>query len=296
MIPQAHAIANLISLIGAREANDVVQLSKRQAKLENEWVSTLGATFAAQTQELVFNATLTGRMKFSLIDFEPLVMKHAYETMKAGLESTMRRNPVRAERLAAPPKGRVPRSLKSLREWWDKYRKQGEVPPRQREIAERMKEAYIEKVEETWQQWSRDFLSGETASNTDAVDAIRKAADVAYSRAKMIVETETTYHFNKARRNVYDASPDVTHYLYVALRDHATTKWCKTRQGLVYVKGDPLLDKETPPIHWNCRSELLPLTRQNPRHLALIQDLSRARRHNSPEPLPSEWTGRKRAG
>lgn len=166
------------------------------------------------------------------------------------------------------------------------------MPARQKEIAEKIKKAYIKKVQSVWVKYGEEFRSGITAETTEAVRQIKEGADVVYSRAKMIVETETTYYYNKSRRTVYDESPDVTHYLFVSVRDHATTKWCKTRHGLVYKKGDPLLDKETPPIHWNCRSEILPLTWHNPAHRKLIEDLSRRRRNNTCEPLPPGWTTR----
>ena len=219
------------------------------------------------------------------------MMEHSLAVMTAGLKSTKERAQVRAARLAAPPKGKLPRSLKALREWWDKYRKSGRLPARQKAEAERLKKAFMQEIQKVWKKVSADFLSGETARNTEAVEEIRRRAGVAVSRAKMIVETETTYYFNRARREVYDESDDVTHYLFVAIRDHRTTPWCRTRHKLVYKKGDPLLDKETPPCHWYCRSELLPLTPKNQNHLRLIQDRTRARRHNSPAPLPEGWTG-----
>lgn len=286
------AIQHLRLLIGARETQDLVLLAKRQEKLESKWRKRMESEIQRITKELLENAKETGRMKFSDVDFRSIVMEHSFDIMRNGIESTERRPAVRAERLAGPPKKQIPRSLRSLREQWDLWRKKGKMPPRQREIAEKLKKAYIKKVQSVWVKYGEEFRSGETASTAEAFRKIYEGAAVVYSRAKMIVETETTYYFNKARRDIFDESPDVTHYMFVALRDHATTKWCKTRQGLIYKKGDPLLDKETPPIHWNCRSEILPMTILNPSHLKLIEDKSRQRRNNRCEPLPKGWTGR----
>lgn len=284
-----------MALVGPREAAEVIHLSKRTQRLERRWVVAAKADIDKTTRRVLANARQTGRIKESLVDFEPLMMKHAFETMKLGFESTERRQPIRNTYLASPPPGTIPKSLRALRAWYFEYRKTGKAGARQKVLAARLKAAYLEKLSEVWRELSDDFLQGNTFDQEEVIAAIARRANVTKARAKTIVETETTKYFNAARRAVYDASPEVSHYLYVAIRDHVTTKWCKTRQGLVYAKGDPLLDKETPPVHWNCRSELLPLTPHNPAHLVLIQDRARSRRHNSPEPLPVGWTGRTKA-
>jgi SPP1 gp7 family putative phage head morphogenesis protein len=282
----------LVRLLGAREATHVLLLSKQQGKLEKQWVSHMRALIATMTIRILDNAQQTGRLKLDGVDFGPILMEHSYAIMRAGIESTEHVQ-VRHEQLAAPPAGKVPRSLKKLREWWDHYRKTNKIPPRQRKLADDLRKAYVDKLQEVWRKKAEAFLTGGVANQREVVAAIQRGADVTYSRAKMIVETETTHYFNKARRQIFDASPDVTHYLFVAIRDHATTKWCSTRQGLVYAKDDPILDVETPPVHFNCRSELLPLTPHNANHLRLIQDPTRARRNNTPEPLPEGWTKRR---
>lgn len=283
----------LVKLIGAREAAHVIALAGKQSKLESFWVARMRGAMRLATEAVIAQARDTGRLRFDGVNFVPVLMEHAYATMMAGIESTDRA--LYKANIAKLAKGAAPRSLRDLRRWWDAYRREGKVPKRQRVLAAGLKKAYIASVEKAWRESSEDFLSGNAFRNTEAVDELQRRAGVAFARAKMIVETETTYHFNASRRAVFDQSPDVSHYLFVAIRDHATTKWCKSRQGLVYAKGDPLLDKETPPIHWNCRSELLPLTRHNPNHLRLIEDPDRQRRAHACEPLPVGWTGRTKA-
>jgi SPP1 gp7 family putative phage head morphogenesis protein len=241
------AIHDLVSLLGARAASDAVHLAKAQDKVEAKWRRRMELEIKRVTEELLDNASKTGRMNFSEVDFRSIVMEQSFDVQQIAIRSTKVRPTVRAERLAGPPKTAIPKSLRALREQWDLWRRKGKMPPRQRQIAEKLKKAYIEKVQSVWRKYSEEFRSGQTASQTEAVRNIYEGASVAYSRAKMIVETETTYYYNKARRDIFDESPDVTHYMFVALRDQATTDWCKTRQGLIYKKGDPLLDKETPP-------------------------------------------------
>lgn len=290
-----NTIENLTNLLGGQETARIVYLAKAQQSLESRWDRKFKSYIDAITKEIISQSDLVKRLDLSRVDFLPLVMEHSFAAMKEGLASTQVPDRVPKSdtvRLSAPPPAAVPRSLKNLRRWWDHYRKAGKIPARQRAIAARIQKAYIKKIETVWRQNADAFLLGDTTSKTEAIRAIQKGAEVTYGRAKMIVETETTYYYNKARRQVYDQSQDVTHYLFVAVRDHATTKWCATRQGLVYAKTDPLCDDETPPIHWNCRSEMVPLTPANPRHLALIKDATRERRKNSPASLPKEWKRR----
>lgn len=282
-----HSTAQLVRLLGAKEATSVILSAKRADRLEQEWVRKFRDAIRTQTYELLQNAEDTGRLKFELIDFVPLLMRHAYEMRLEAIKST-KPGP---QKLSAPsPK--MPRSLKGLREWWDLWRKTKKPTRRQRVLGERLKRAYMKNLENAWKEHGETFRSGKTASNTDAVRALMEAADVTFQRAKMTVETESTHYYNQMRRDIFDESEDVTHYMFMAIRDAATTKWCKTRHGLVYAKGDPLLDKETPAIHWYCRSELIPLTPKNPTHRRIIEDASRRRRNHKCEPLPAGWTGR----
>jgi uncharacterized protein with gpF-like domain len=105
----------------------------------------------------------------------------------------------------------------------------------------------------------------------------------------MIVATETTRYYNDVRHEIYSQSEDINHFLFMSIRDFRTTEWCKTRNGLVYKKEDPLYLREKPPCHWNCRSEMVPLTDVNPRHEKMINDPSIARRNNKCKPLPPGW-------
>ena len=296
------AITNdLVMIYGTDRARRILFSATDTNKLEARWRRQWGDRIRQVTEELLAKAERTGAFDASLVDFLDVAMLHSLDVMRRAIgESIDFLPPIPTEtRLAkkkspakAPPPSRVPTSFRELRKLWDKYRKMNYIPPRQRSIAERVKKAYLKRVQAEWVKHGEAFRRGDIASRAEAVTAIMQGADVAYSRAKMIVETETTYYYNKTRRSIWDDRDDVTHYLFMSIRDHRTTSWCKTRHGLVYAKNDPLFKDESPPCHWNCRSEILPLTPANPRHAALIADQSRARRRNQCTPLPPEWRGR----
>lgn len=230
------------------------------------------------------------------IPFVDFFIEHAFSVMKEAIiqvESEQDLDKASKVKLSRkPPQVSVPKSLKELMKLWDRWRKTGDAPKRALVIAKALAHDTINKIQNVWQRSSEEFRSGDDADKEKVVKRVRKALNANYARAKMIVETETTFYYNQVRKDFYDESEDVTHYLFVAIRDQRTTQWCRTRHGLVYAKDDPILEIETPPIHWNCRSELLPLTPENPKHKLLIDAKSNARRNHSPTPLPKNWRGR----
>lgn len=286
------AIVQIKQTLGAKEAAEILRLSKKADKLEAIWRAKFKTEISKITKQVVERAEQTGRLTLSKVDFREIVLRHSLAIMEEGYKSTKQATPIRMATRQGPPKDLIPKKLKDLRIMWDRWRKKKELPPRQKIIAERLKQAYVKKLQSVWKRAAADTLEGKSMDKNKAIAAIINGADVVVSRAKMIVETETTHYYNAARRTIYDESPDVEFYLFVAIRDHATTKWCKTRHHLVYKKGDPILNTETPPIHWNCRSELLPMTPLNPNHLKIIRDKKKQRRNNRCEPLPKDWTGR----
>lgn len=278
----ADATKFLIASLGSREAFYAVRLAKHVDTLEKKWKAKFDKVLKEATSQALESLEKTGKAKIDDEIFEEFFMNHFFEISKESFEST---KTMPAIRMA---KG-MPRSLRDLMKLWDLWRKKKQMPPQQKRYAERVKKAYIDRAQKSWQKHSEDMREGKSADREGIVKSVQKEAQAPLGRADTIVNTETTRYWNTIRKETYDESEDVTHYLFVAIRDFRTTKWCKTRQGLVYEKDDPEL-KKGPPMHWNCRSEILPLTSQNPRHQALIDDKSKARRNRHPEPLPEGWS------
>lgn len=251
----------------------------------------------------IVEALATGQSMPTDFDFTELLMAHYFDVSAEGIKIAEKDPHItRAKeknRLAGKRRSRF-KSIKELFEQWEKWRNSGKVPKRQKAHAEQIKKKFTSKLAEVWKKHSEDFRAGKAMTLEKARAEIKKALDVTESRAAMIVRTETTNYYNKAKTDIYDASPDITHYLFLAIRDKATTAWCtdetrngkRGRSGLVYAKDDPLKAKETPACHWNCRSEMLPLTPLNPRHQKLIEDDKIKRRNNTCTPLPKGWVSK----
>lgn len=259
--------------------------------LENKWVATISDIIKSSAVKSADSISIGGDLHVP--DFERLLIQHYFEVQIKALKlASSERELDSKKRLAAAPK-----TLKEVLAAYDKWRKGLYKPKPVVKRAKEIKDAYVDAIQKTWKKYSEDFRNGDTYDQEEVIDKVVESTDVATARAKTIVRTETTRYYNEARRNYYDESEDVTHYLFIAVRDKATTPWCTSstvngkrgRSGLVYAKGDPLLDKETPPCHWNCRSELLPLNRFNPAHRKLIEDSSLWRRNHVCTPLPLRW-------
>lgn len=275
---------DLIShLFGSDDSVLIYRMAKGVNRKESEWSAKYKKKINDLTESILKNAKKTGRLDLSDVTFEDLVMEHKLDITKIATrdaKNTPAKSALSTVRFSI---------LKRIREQYDLWRKKGKMPKREKAIADNLKKEYLKRIQAAYKKYGEEFRSGEVYTQDEAVQKIKKSAGVTWARAKTIVNTETTRYYNQARKEFYDDAEGVTHYLFMAIRDSRTTKWCKTRHRLVYKKDSLILDKETPPCHWNCRSEILPLTPSNPRHKSYIQDKGSLRENNSPEPLPKGW-------
>lgn len=70
--------------------------------------------------------------------------------------------------------------------------------------------------------------------------------------------TKTTEVYNKGRKAFFDESGVVSAYQYSAIMDGVTTEICSGLNGKIFRATKDLIP--TPPMHFNCRSLLIPIT------------------------------------
>ena len=310
MLINRKTIETLRKILDGRDIKKLTQAAEKAEEVERRWERKFQVSFNKLQDWVQDYIEKNGKLPKRLpIDMTDLVVEHSVDTMRESLkiartDKELDHSSTGHPRLSKkPPTPRMPSTIGSMMELWDDYRKNKtryqrnpkDAPPairRQLDLGDRIMQTYLDKLQEAWKTYGRRFITGDTGDRQEAIKEIMDKSKASYARAKTIVETETTYYYNEARQSYYDELDAVTHYLFVALRDQATTDWCKTRQGIVYKKGSKILQRETPPIHYNCRSELLPLTPQNPKHKALIDDKRRSRSNRRPKRLPEGWEGR----
>lgn len=291
-------VRHAVKLIGAKHTRCVVALAKQQDQLENSWLYDVSDLHDSIVQKILQQLRTGGKPKLPDHLFQEFLLQHYFAVCGAAAESVERELHVIAPEVRLAKKPTIPKSLADLRKIWDRYRTTGKLPKGFRDRAKEIKDQYLKKTQSVWRKYSEDFRNGDAYTQENVLRKVHKAADTVEARAKTIVRTETTNYYNQTRREMYDQSDAIWGYLFLAIRDQGTTKWCtdqirdgkRGRHGLVYKKGDSLTDKETPSCHWNCRSEMVPLTKYNPRHLKLIEDLSLRRRNHICHPLPKGWS------
>jgi SPP1 gp7 family putative phage head morphogenesis protein len=82
----------------------------------------------------------------------------------------------------------------------------------------------------------------------------RELSDVALER---YARTKTTEVFNRGRMEYFNSTGVVEAYQYSAILDDVTSEICGNLNGLIFPKEEA----PVPPLHFNCRSVLIPITR-----------------------------------
>lgn len=79
-----------------------------------------------------------------------------------------------------------------------------------------------------------------------------------------LVRTKTTEVYNSARKTLWDTDPTISQivaaYQFSAIMDARTSDVCARLDGKIFEKSD-FADRVTPPLHINCRSILVPITK-----------------------------------
>jgi SPP1 gp7 family putative phage head morphogenesis protein len=284
-------------LIGLEHTKLLVKLADNQDKMEHKWDRDT-RTLGKQVSDSFIKQIEKGEEpSLDIKLFEQFVLYHYFHVVAVATGTAEQEiNVIDSEKKMAKPK--IPRSLAEVRKMYDRWRTTGRLPRGMKEQAKKIKDNYLKKVQKVWRRYSEDYREGASVDKQHIAEKIEEAAKVGTSRARTIIRTETTNYYNDVRGEIYDQVDGVWGYLFLAIRDQGTTKWCtnktingmRGRHGLVYEKNDPLTKRERPSCHWNCRSEMVPLTLYNPRHRKLIENKSLQRSNHKCYPLPEGWS------
>lgn len=300
-------LAHLSSVLDVRDVRQIEDNARIAERIEHRWKFRVENLFERMNERVLdMIVERDGAPSWDYLgttlfrEVAGLLMQHEFETTMAAANTVGSPDYVRASKGA-----KWPNDTARIRELWDRWRRTGKLPGRTREQAAAVKVLYIRRIQTLWQKRGAEFIRGTPKTlgfdeagmvwNPDAFDrdaakrAIQEEAKVSRARANTIVETETTRYYNNTRVNAFNAMDNVVGYYYVCVRDHATTPWCLSRRHAVFTKGTELLRKNTPPCHWNCRSELLPLSKNNPAHRRLLDDPKLRAETRRFVPLPPGW-------
>lgn len=262
----------------------LIKLSKKVDKVEEKSISYAEKYIKKVYQSFKSCVSKEIPFEYSEIDFTDVIINNYYLSYSEGIKSVNKPKKF-IIKMAKKKKSKIT-SESELKKMIDQMKKNPKkyLTPQQKKEIKDLDALYRDKLKDVYKDYIRKDMTTE-----EMVKDLEKSAGVVSSRAKMIVRTETNNYYNQARKTVYDEDEFVTHYQFLSIRDHRTTDWCNDRHSLIYKKGNAVTDKETPPIHWNCRSIFSPLDIFNDEDIALINNKSLKRENNSPKPLPKGW-------
>lgn len=91
-------------------------------------------------------------------------------------------------------------------------------------------------------------------------DIVQKLKEFTYSKLRVIGATEITRAYNSGILTSSFYNPTVGGYRFQAVLDNRTSQMCRERHGMYIPKNDiQALALNTPPLHPNCRSRLIPV-------------------------------------
>ena len=107
----------------------------------------------------------------------------------------------------------------------------------------------------------QSILTGQSQSKTirQIMEAYgtRGKAKGGYYDAERLIRTETNYFENKAEIESYDEI-GVKKFKYLAVLDNRTSEICQEMDGKIFDVKDAVQGENTPPLHPNCRSTIVP--------------------------------------
>lgn len=127
--------------------------------------------------------------------------------------------------------------------------------------------------------WERDLdakvqevISQSLAEGVNQREIMKRLAKVfpAFGKARLenIARTETASAYNAGRLATLKQSALVAAVQFTAIVDDRTTEICQTRDGRIILINNPDLLANTPPLHFQCRSTIVPVDKYDMEDLA----------------------------
>jgi SPP1 gp7 family putative phage head morphogenesis protein len=161
----------------------------------------------------------------------------------------------------------IPKDLTGLEKIFRDKRRWPLIMKRSVAIVNRVRTQYLGLLQKKFQILVPQFRSGEVTPD-QVKEELMKVWQARKARVELIFRTETSTYFGKTQVAFYNSDPDIIGFLFDSVRDTGRTEICRARHGLIFTKehkGELSLSRNTPALHYNCRSHLIALanTKEN---------------------------------
>lgn len=264
----------------------------RKSKVINKVVSEVESVMEDAVEKIINTSLFSGQylqpslngISVSIDRFYMNVIQEAFWDCE-----DQKKNQSNKKRLAKGPTG-IPKKLEDLSEIFQNKRYFKAIMRRSKALSERLKKQYLQKLRKQFNKVIPAIRAGEITP-ADAKKEMRRVWDATKPRVETIFRTETTNYFGKVQTEFFQNDPEIIGFLFDANIDTAVTDVCRSRHGMIFRpdhKGTNSIAYNTPALHYNCRSHLIPLA-NTPENRKLLEDSSRDPEKHKLEPLPDGW-------
>lgn len=191
------------------------------------------------------------------------------------------------KRLAAKLPPGAPKTIAELEKVFRDKRTWPAMMKRSKKLTERLRQAYLQKLRRRFAILTPQLTEGEITVE-QAKAKLMNAWDASKARVTTIFRTETTKYFATVQVAYFEQDDEIIGFLFDSISDKSRTPICRSRHGLIYRPGSQELRKNTPALHYNCRSHLIALA--NIAHnRKLLEDPKRDPAKVTVAPLPPGW-------
>jgi len=190
------------------------------------------------------------------------------------------------KRLSKLPVG-IPKVVTNIDQIFRDTRYWPKIIRRSKILTDKLRKEYFGKLKKQFNVIVPLLLRGDVTPK-QAKDKMKDVLKATKPRVETIFRTETTNYFTKTQTAFFEDDEDIIGFMFDAVRDSSNTSICRARHGLIYRPKTKLLKENSPALHYNCRSHLIPIanTVQNRK---LLSDPSRDPSKKSVPPLPKGW-------
>ena len=265
------------------------KVEKRQQRLVDYGVAIILKAQESGINQVVENFSVTGRYKDPnldkvdalFLDFYERIVTSSIFTAQETARQQMPKKLSKHEDMGLPKGVRKAREVIKDKRFWRRLKKRAD------RASKRYKQRYLKELRKKFAQIIPAFQRGDLTIK-EIKDNLQANMRFTKSRAETVFRTEVTNYYANAQVAYFEEEEAIIGFIFDAVRDSGSTSICRQRHGLIYRPNTKLLTKNTPSLHYNCRSHLIPLanTAQNRK---MLLDPSRDPTKKKVPPLPKGW-------
>lgn len=273
----------------------IESVERAQARVVHSVIKQMDDAMESAVETVVRSYETTGRYHAPNLDQMLTISNEFYRALVIeayNQSKEAKRRQMKVKKLAKGSLG-LPKNWKYMEQLFGKTKYWSQVLKRSRRVAESIQKSYQQKLKKAFDKIVPALNDGEI-SPRDAKKYMFEAFKTSKSRVETIFRTETTNYFGRTQVAIFEGDDDIIGFLFDAVRDSSATDICRKRHGLIYRPGTQLLKDNTPALHYNCRSQLIPLA-NTPENRSMLKDQSRSPSNRAVPPLPPGWTNSDRS-